>query len=116
VNDLFLISYVLVILYVWFYTEAIPEWFELFKINIFKYNEYQIQKQSMPNLSYCDYLLFKHNCFFVRLITCQICLTTWINIISVIIYPEYKYFLGFNIIFCWLMLPFISKKISEFHE
>lgn len=72
------------VLIIWFKTNAFCEYLEYFHFeNQFFINHYYKQraKASSP-LHYTDFLLLKNNCFFIRLITCPICLGVWLNIIG----------------------------------
>jgi hypothetical protein len=77
--NIFIVATILVI---WFHTEAFVEYVNLFKIPYFKVKEYLASKELDCSLTYHSYLLNKHNNFFVRLITCPICVTFWLSIIA----------------------------------
>lgn len=69
-------------LIVWFNTEAFVEYVDLFKIPFFKVKEYVAAKQNDCSLTYHTYLLYNYNNFFVRLVTCPICTTAWLSLLS----------------------------------
>lgn len=65
------------ILLIWFRTEAFVEYFKhSWFAKLFKINEYE---EVNPDTSYIDFLREYYNCFFVRLITCPICLSVWLG-------------------------------------
>lgn len=61
-------------------------WIEYCKLcnlnNISFYEDYELKKSNDVTLEYLDYLRQYHNCFFIRLITCPICLTIWLGIMA----------------------------------
>src|SRR5271169_5150489 len=68
------------ILLLWFRTEVFIEYCRLFHLNtISYYKNYDVQKKNDVSLNYIGYLRQYHNCFFVRLITCPICLAVWLT-------------------------------------
>ena len=83
------------ILLIWFRTDAWVEYTRLLHLNFLsKYKEYDIACTKELGLEYHTFLRRYYNCFFVRLITCPICLSTWIGIIfgcytSWILVPTY---------------------------
>ncbi len=96
---------------IWFDTEAFVEYIKLFKLNWFKVNEYLIARESNFELTYHTYLLYNHKNFFTKLITCPICLTTWLSIIFSLLFTES--ILNFSIIFVLSIIGYnIYKKLS----
>jgi len=73
------ISFLTVFLIVWFHTEAFEEYGNLFLPDSFHLPEYKEVKESVPDMSYQDFLLEYHNSFFTRLITCPICISIWVG-------------------------------------
>ena len=77
-------------LLVWFKTDAFVEYASLTKLSkYFKIEEYLGLKLG---ISYLEYLLEYYNCFFVRLITCPICLSIWLGfflipVVGILAYP-----------------------------
>jgi hypothetical protein len=122
IYDLLLIANVVTALYIWFDTDAFIEWAELFHLKIFKYTEYRDNKKTpmgaMFGKVYTDFLLFKYkDSFFIKLITCPVCFSVWINIVAIAIcYNKLPFIiLGFNIIISWLayhLLKWSLKKIN----
>lgn len=89
-----------VFLVIWFETEAFVEYCQLFKIErIFKLDEYALVKTA--DYSYQDFLVEYHNNFFSRLITCPICVSTWVGLVLSI--P----LIGFGWIFALLACPIV---------
>jgi hypothetical protein len=77
---------------VWFDSTAFEEYAEMLcvdgylGIKGFK----KAQKLDLA-LTFHNYLLLKHNCFLVRLITCQFCATVWLSI-GACLYIGFVYF------------------------
>lgn len=72
--------YVLTFL-VWFKTDAFAEYGRLLHLSWTKADDYYLVKESDPAITYHKFLLEYYNCFFVRLITCPICLGLWFGIL-----------------------------------
>lgn len=71
------------ILLIWFRTEAWVEYTRLFHLNFLSfYKGYDAKKYQDVTLTYHLYLRQFHNCFFVRLITCPICVAVWLSLIA----------------------------------
>ena len=93
-DNLYLAFLISVVLFLWNETDFFIEYCILFGLwDFFKVGEYMTYKDvaeegdmgfgssSVPvDIKYLDYLLIKHNCFFVRLIACPICLGVWMNL------------------------------------
>lgn len=77
-----LISIVTLILLVWFKTEAIVEYGELFHLGQFLKTKEFKQKKSMSEipLTYPMFLQMSYDYFLIRLITCPICLSFWVSL------------------------------------
>ncbi len=70
------------ILLIWFRTDAWLEYTKLFRMNFLSdYKGYERAKTEDVMLTYNNYLRQYHDCFFVRLITCPICLAVWWGLI-----------------------------------
>ncbi|MAF23989.1 hypothetical protein CL634_00165 [bacterium] len=93
------------VLLVWLRTEALYEYGKLFGFKkLFKIKEYSdflegpeklglgLETISTPSLGYLDYLKVEHDNFFVRLITCPICLGTWLNLLICLILKDFSFF------------------------
>ena len=87
-----LVSLVLIL---WFRTDVWLEYCKLFHLDFISFYKYfEDKKKSDVSLTYIIYLRMYHNGFFVRLITCPICLSVWIGIIcglvsSILLIPVY---------------------------
>ena len=79
------ICIVALVLLVWFRTDAWLEYTRLFHLNFLSfYKDFDAKYKEDVSLTYLHYLRRDHNCFFVRLITCPICLAVWLGIIVAI--------------------------------
>ena len=79
----FLSTFITVILLVWFRSSAFVEYLEFLRLDMaFDVRGYKKASSEVSYyMRYTDYLLLKHNSFFVRLITCPLCLSVWISVI-----------------------------------
>lgn len=73
---------IVTILIIWFNTDAFIEYGKILHLPYIKIKEYFLAKEKDCTLTYHTYLLYKHNNFFTRLITCPICTTSWLCIFS----------------------------------
>jgi hypothetical protein len=77
------ISILSLILLIWFRTEAWLDYCRLFDLDgISFYKDYEDKKYNDISLTYHIYLRRYHNGFFVRLITCPICLGVWLGVLA----------------------------------
>ena len=119
-TEIFTIFNIVVLLYIWLDTDAFIEYAELFHLSFFKYKEFR-QKQLLNRLgtplSYVDFISMEYNSFFVRLITCPICLTVWLTLLfsSLNKFSNYNS-LGLTIIACWLLYFLLKKFIAKLNE
>lgn len=124
-----LVCAIIVILYIWFDTDAFPEWAELFHLKWFKYKKYQEEKRSAIGSMfgfYSDFLLFKYGshkffpfAFFIRGATCPICFAVWLNLIG--IYFLQNHIGGFdgigcNVIATWIGYFGLKKILFKLNE
>ena len=79
IEGLFLIVTVLII---WFNTDAFVEYSRLLHIPVVKVKEFSVAYEKDCTLSYHTFLLMNYNNFFTRLITCPICTSFWLSIIT----------------------------------
>ena len=79
----FFSSFISVILLVWFRSDALAEYLEVLGLDIaFGVREYRKASSEVSyHMRYTDFILLKYNSFFVRLITCPLCLSVWISVI-----------------------------------
>jgi hypothetical protein len=90
---IFLSSLTAFILLVWFRGEAYLEYCRLFGLNkISHFEDFFEQKKNDVTLTYHGYLRQYHNSFFVRLVTCPICLTTWLALFLSILFLKLHLF------------------------
>lgn len=77
----FILAFILV---VWFETNAFAEYTDLFGVYKFvrHLKTYKTSREQGSPITYQEYIQLYHNNFFTRLITCEVCLTTWICIIA----------------------------------
>ena len=81
-----IICLISIILLIQFRTDGVLEYSRLFRLNrITFHKDFDNKYKEDVSLTYLKYLRLYHNCFFVRLITCPICLSIWLGIIAGII-------------------------------
>ncbi len=67
------------ILLVWFKSDAFVEYAKLFRVqNFFFVPLFEKEREKDPSLDYLGYLSLHHECFFVKLINCVLCLGFWL--------------------------------------
>jgi len=102
---------------IWFKTEAILEYSKYipFLNKVLKIKEFEDFKISNSEvLDYQTFLLIEYNSFFIRLITCPICLTTWLSILTV---PMLDNAFNFFIIFIMSLFVYnISCILLKFNK
>jgi hypothetical protein len=78
-------SIISLILLLWFRTDVWVEYCRLFGINFLSfYKDFDAKKPDDLSLTYHIYLRRYHDCFFVRLITCPICLAVWLVLLYIL--------------------------------
>jgi hypothetical protein len=71
------------LLLVWLRTNAFAEYMRLFRVNLLKLSEYYKIHDEGYGGSYVDFLVEYYNdCFFVRLVSCPVCLSFWLGVSS----------------------------------
>jgi len=66
----------------WFRTDAWLEYAKMLHLDrIAFYKDFEEKQKTNVVLTYHLYLRLHRNCFFVRLITCPICLAVWLGIL-----------------------------------
>jgi hypothetical protein len=94
-------SIISLILLLWFRTDVWVEYCRLFGLNFLSfYKDFDAKQYQDVSLTYHIYLRRYHNCFFVRLITCPICLAVWLCLF---------YLLTKCILFC-LLAPLVGVR------
>jgi len=81
----------------WFTTTAFLEYTKLLHLDVLlKVEEYEFMLVHATNQTwtYQDYLKENHDCFFIRLITCPICLLSWLSILTAILQVVIMFTLG----------------------
>ncbi len=110
--DFYFISAVIMTAFIWFETQAVPEYLSLFH---FKFHKYEEWKKQQMGLDYSNFLLAFHNNFLVRLVTCPYCMIVWFNLAGLFIIDDWKLF-GPNVLLSWLgYMGFrrAMKKLSD---
>jgi hypothetical protein len=122
-NILWVINLV-ILLYIWFDTDAFVEWAGFFRLKCLKYKEYAENKKSplpfMAAQSYADFLAYRYgpSSFFIRGITCPICLAVWVNVVLLCVcYGKVKFsMLGTNILLSWLLYHLLKKILHKLND
>jgi len=89
------ICLIALILLIWFRTDGYLEYCQILHLDCISfYKDYEAKKSEDVTLKYLHYLRRDHNCFFVRLITCPICLAVWMAILpaaltSIFLFPVF---------------------------
>jgi hypothetical protein len=79
----FISSLIALALLMWFKTDVWVEYTHLFHLDCLSfYKDFKVKQSMDASLTYHMYLRMYHNCFFVRLITCPICVAIWLGIFS----------------------------------
>lgn len=82
------ISFISLILILWFCTDVWLEYTRLLKLNFLSaYKRYDEEYKKDVSLTYLHFLRQHYDCFLIRMITCPICLSVWLGIISGICIP-----------------------------
>ena len=124
IDNLYLAFLISAILFLWNETDFFVEYCVLFGLqglfkvgDYVKYNErakeadlgFGSTNSEPVHLGYLEYLLLKHDSFFIRLIACPICLAVWLNIFTIF---AVKSFSSFSInLWVSLFLFFIIKVV-----
>jgi hypothetical protein len=81
------------ILYIWHNTDVFVEYMSLFKMDkFFHIRVYKKEQEMNPMIDYETFLLTNHNSFFIRLITCPICVSVWLNLFACAIHKNLELF------------------------
>ena len=90
-----IICLIAMVLLIWCRTDGYLEYCRILHLNCISfYKDYDAKKHEDATLQYLHYLRRDHNCFFVRLITCPICLAVWLAILpasltSIFLFPVF---------------------------
>jgi len=78
---LFISSVVALILLIWFNSNAFVEYAKFVGgAKFFEITEYEEKQKEQASLDYHGYLLNYKSSFFIKLITCPLCLSVWLSI------------------------------------
>ena len=106
IGDLLFVSLMIVfVLVAWFETNAFVEYARLFGFKLEKY-----KKSEGLGLLFVDWLPIKYDNFLVRLITCPLCLSTWLSAAGAYFFCESAY--SFFIIFYMSSMAYFLFKIA----
>ena len=84
--NIYFIFFNILLLIIWFKTEGFTEYFKVFRISKWlNVDDFEEKKKNDFELTYHSYLRQYHNNFWVRLITCPICLSCWLLFPTLII-------------------------------
>lgn len=112
-NNLSWILLISALVYIWADTDAFIEWAALFKIKATKYEEYEASKTSLiRHHNYSEFLGTKYRQnFFCKLVSCPVCLSVWLNILSI---PFISLSLiGLNIYLTWVFYFLLKNLINK---
>ena len=96
-----------VLMFIWCETEAFVEYCTTFNLGwtMFGLVKYKETKETMPMVDYHTFLLMEHpDSFFIKLITCPLCLIVWIAPLVSFFYNGTIFFhiIFMEIFFAWL--------------
>ena len=91
-------------LYIWHDTDTFVEYMSLFGLgNFFGIKKFKEERELNPMMDYESYLLINHNSFLIRLITCPICLSVWLNLLAFAVHHR-----NVEMFFVSLWLPWLA--------
>lgn len=81
------------VLNVWFNSNAFVEYSRYFNLGFYFYTyDYEKKLEQNPDLTYIDYLRVYHDSFYIRLITCPLCLSIWLNVLTCLFFTNFSLF------------------------
>lgn len=95
---------------IWNETEAFVEYLKFTK-NLFKIKKYLIEKDIDFTLTYKSFLLKNYNNFFVKLLTCPLCLNFWLCFIGSFIFGYSFIFIPFVYIMSLIIYLLVKKLL-----
>ena len=96
----------------WFETNAFYEYCRVLGLGRFFKGYKNFTETMAPSTTLVEYLMIKHDCFFVRLISCPICLSVWASIVIALACSDvWVFFINF---YLSLVLYFILKILIKF--
>ena len=123
-SEIFIFSLaVAFIIVVWKETDAFIEYSELLKLDGFlKVKEYKQslkvwKKLEPPFKDFPSYLAYIYpNSFFIKIITCPICLATWLSLVSVLVWGlVYWLAISFLSSFLYFLMVRLIRSLDSFH-
>ena len=121
IDGLYLAFLISMILFLWNHTDFFVEYCHFFGLwSLFKicdYEKYKVESSTglggNPDISYLEYLALEHSSFFVRLITCPICLSVWLNGVSAVFISKNFQSFALNLwlsLFLYFIIKLVMKK------
>lgn len=103
------------LIYIWSDTEAFIEYCSLMNVDLLYSEEYLKRKKDIPSLDYLSFLQFEKSSFLIRLVTCPVCLSFWLNAFSLIGFwatniSPYSFFVN---AYCTVLFYYILKKATS---
>ena len=106
-------SLVSLILLVWFRSSAFEEYAKLFGLgNLFYIHVYEERLKKNPVDTYQDFLLKNFSCFLIRLITCPLCWSVWLSLVSSLSVNNI-YLLPLHNVLGLLLYGLVNKAMEE---
>ena len=99
------------ILIIWFDTNAFVEYARIFGVKLKDY-----EKLEATGMLFVDWLPIKYDNFLARLITCPICLATWLAIIAAYFFCKnvYSFFIMFYMsLMAYFLFKILMKKSDK---
>lgn len=115
-NDMnfYLLFFIIVAAFIWFDTEAVQKYLNVFGFRFHKYKEWKESQNEGLTYDYQTFLTFKYPSFFVELIACPFCLIIWFNLLVLPFVPVIT--LGANIVFTifgYFVFKYALRKLNE---
>jgi hypothetical protein len=86
------ISFIIMLLLIWFRTNAFREYMSLLNIKkITKIINFEEYKKTNPSIDYLSFIKIKYPNFFTQLITCPYCIGFWISVCSCLLFNDILY-------------------------
>ena len=109
-----------VLMYVWFETDAFVEYITTFNLgwSMFRLADFKEENKKVPSLDYHTFLLMKYsNSFFIKLITCPVCLIVWVApLVSLSCHKGLTLTVAFQEVFFSWVLFFLLKTLVNKSE
>jgi len=86
-------SFIVVVFLMWFNSDFVVEYGKLFGLKkLLRVEDYKEAQRNTPvPLAYPLFLKMKYDNFFIKLITCPICLSVWLSIVLGLFYQIYSF-------------------------